>query len=94
MDKKKQYALLLALHYDHADPKKTLAMALEHLGVDSDDFSPNPGVELRKLQDSVKEGADVYAELHKLTFFSEEVRFLLSVSTHLALEYLQTTLTQ
>jgi hypothetical protein len=93
MDQKKQYALLLALHYDRANSKETLVKALENLGIDSYDYQPNPGPDVRKFLKSVEEGeTTVEKGLHKLEFFDLEVRFLLSVSLHLAVNYLETVL--
>jgi hypothetical protein len=88
LNKSKQLALLMALTYGSATPADVVAKALEHLGVDSYDFTPNPGPELKKLQKAVEGGAPLTEELLKLECFDEEVKFLVSVSLQLAVEYL------
>lgn len=93
MNQNKQYALLLALHYDRANSKETLKKALEYLDIDSYDFQPNPGPDVKKFLKSIEDGeTTVEKGLHQLEFFDVEVRFLLSVSLHLAVNYLETVL--
>jgi hypothetical protein len=88
LNKSKQLALLMALNHGAANSADVIAKALEHLGVDSYDYTPNHGPELKKLQKAVEDGAPLTDELLKLECLDEEVKFLVSVSLQLAVDYL------